>query len=106
MAAAQIVKKAAVIDKSYVLQQAQRMFEASASAAIGAPGEDGSEPAFDPKSANVASRFLDQIGRHVDVQAFKDTSDINISITVDGAISRLAQLDAPAIEGDYEVIEE
>lgn len=99
-AATKIVSKAAVIDKSYVLQQAHRMYEASANAAI---PEDG----FDPKAAAVAARFLDQVGRHVDVQAFKDTSDINVHITVDQAISRLAALDVPeAIEGEYEVIPE
>lgn len=100
MAAARVVQKIAVIDKGYVLQQAHRMYEASANAAI---PEDG----FDPKAAAVAARFLDQVGRHVDVQAFKDTSDINVHITVDQAISRLAALDVPeAIEGEYEVIPE
>lgn len=93
-----IVKETAVIDKRYVLQQAHRMFEASANAAIPA-GEDG---AFDHQAAGVAARFLDQIGRHRDVQAFKDDRDTNITITVDAAISRLAHGPVDVIEGDYE----
>ncbi len=97
LSAARVVQKAANIDKSYVLQQAHRMFEASANAAIPA-GEDA---AFDPKAANAAARFLDQIGRHVDVRAFAEQKDINLTITVDHALSQLG-----ALEGDYEVIED
>ena len=94
-AAAKIVRSAAVIDKTYVLQQAHRMYEASANAAT---GEE-----FDPKAANVASRFLDQLGRHVSVQAFKEQMDVNVSLSVDAAISRLEAQDV--IEGEYEALE-
>lgn len=93
--AARIVEKA-TIDKGYVLHQARRMYEASAEAAVS--GEE-----FDPKSANVASRFLDQVGRHVDVQAFKDQSDINLHVTLDTAIQRL---ESAVVEAEYEVIED
>jgi hypothetical protein len=98
LAASRIVQKAAVIDKSYVLQQAHRMFEASANAAIPA----GEDEAFDHQAAGVAARFLDQIGRHRDVQAFKDASDLNLHLTIDGAISHLAHAPVDVIEGDYE----
>jgi hypothetical protein len=94
-AAAKIVRKAAVIDKGYVLQEAHRMYEASANAAT---GDD-----FDPKAANVASRFLDQLGKHVDVQAFKEQHDVNITLSIDAAISRLEEMNA--MEGEYEVVD-
>jgi hypothetical protein len=93
MAAARTVKDISAIDKRYVLQQAVKLHEAAMKAT---DGEDG----FDPKAGNVASRALDQIGRHVDVQAFKDVSDVNINITLDAAIGRL-----DAIEGEFTEIE-
>jgi hypothetical protein len=85
---------APAIDKAYVLSKATKLFEAC---------ETALEAEFDPKAANVASRFLDQIGRHVDVQAFKDATDVNVHITVDQAIARL---ESQAIEADYEVIDD
>ncbi len=94
LSVARIVQKSAVIDKSYVLQAAHRMFEASAEAAV--------SQEFDPKAANAAARFLDQIGRHVDVRAFAEQKDINLTISVDSA---LAQLGGSTIEADYEVVD-
>jgi hypothetical protein len=85
---------APAIDKAYVLSKATKLFEAC---------ETALEAEFDPKAANVASRFLDQIGRHVDVQAFREAQDINVHITVDQAIARL---ESQAIEADYEVIDD
>ena len=93
MAAARVVQKAAVIDKSYVLQQAHRMFEASANAA-----DSG---AFDPKAANAAARFLDQIGRHVDVRAFAEQKDINLTISVDSALAQLGGATVEAIDVEW-----
>ena len=92
LSAARVVKEAAKIDKGYVLQQAVKLHEMAMTATDG--------EAFDPKAANVASRALDQIGRHVDVRAFSEQSDVNVHITVDHAISRLE-----AIEGDYSVVD-
>lgn len=97
---AEKITTAVAIDKVWVLQKAVAGYEISAANII---DENG---AFVGAAANAASRFLGQAGGHVDVQAWKDTRDINVSITVDRAISRLAQLDAPAIEGEYEVVEE
>jgi hypothetical protein len=56
------------------------------------------DEAFNP---NAAARALDMIGRHVDVQAFREAQDINVHITVDQAIARL---ESQAIEADYEVL--
>lgn len=97
--AARIVDKTAVIDAGYVKQQAHRMYVASAKAAVSE--DDDGNVAFDPKAANVAARFLEQVGNHRDVAAFTRQTDINISITVDQAIGRLARLDTEAIEADY-----
>jgi hypothetical protein len=85
---------APAIDKAYVLSKATKLFEAC---------ETALEAEFDAKAANVASRFLDQIGRHVDVQAFREAQDINVHITVDQAIARL---ESQAIEADYTDITE
>jgi hypothetical protein len=95
LAAAKLVEEVAVIDRRYVLQQAQRMYEASANAATG--------EGFDPKAANVASRFLDQIGKHANVRAFVEQHDVSINITIDQAIARLEEMNA--LEGEYAVID-
>jgi hypothetical protein len=100
LGAAKLVQEVVVIDKTYVLQQAYRMFEASAAAALGAPGQDGE---FDPKAANVASRFLDQLGRHANVRAFVEQHDVSITLSIDAAISRLEEM--TALEGEYAVID-
>ena len=85
---------AVAIDKSYVLRQSVTLHERCMS----------NDPAeFNP---NAAARALDMVGRHVDVQAFKDTSDINVHISIDSAIGRLDTLGQDAIEGDYEVVED
>jgi hypothetical protein len=97
LGAAKLVQEVAVIDKTYVLQQAYRMFEASAAAALGQDGE------FDPKAANVASRFLDQLGRHANVRAFVEQHDVSITLSIDAAISRLEEM--TALEGEYAVID-
>lgn len=101
-AAAMIVRSVAVIDKAYVRQEAYRMYEACASAAI-TEGDHG-KIVFDAKAATVASRFLEQLGKHVDIQAFKEVQDINVTVTVDAAIARLAAMDE-AIEANYAVID-
>lgn len=80
------------IDKAYVLKEAHRMYVASSDAATA--------ETFDPKAANVAARFLDQVGNHVDVGAFAKQTDVNINITLDAAIGRL-----DAIEGEFTEIE-
>lgn len=46
---------------------------------------------------------LELIGKHVSVQAFKEQLDVNVSLSVDAAISRLEAQDV--IEGDYGVLE-
>ena len=46
---------------------------------------------------------LELIGKHVSVQAFKEQLDVNVSLSVDAAISRLEA--QGVIEGDYGVIE-
>ena len=93
---AQRIIEKAPITKGYVLQQSVKLHELSMRHTV---DENGG---FVGSAAASAARALDQIGRHVDVQAFKDASDINVNITVDAAIAKLASLDVPAIEGEYE----
>jgi hypothetical protein len=93
---AQKVIEKAPITKGYVLQQSVKLHELSMANVLDESG------GFVGSAAASAARALDQIGRHVDVQAFKDASDINVNITVDAAIAKLASLDVPAIEADYE----
>ncbi len=45
---------------------------------------------------------LELIGKHVSVQAFKDQLDVNVSLSVDAAISRLET--QSMVEGDYAVL--
>ncbi|MGE0666902.1 MAG: hypothetical protein AB7O49_10140 [Sphingomonadales bacterium] len=97
-AAAALVRETTVIDKTYVLQETRLMYEASKRAAVGI-GEDGNV-VVDVKAANVASRFIDQLGKHVDVRAWSDQQDINLTVTVDSALSRLGSL---TLEGEYTV---
>jgi len=85
---ARMIEKVAV-DKAYVLDRAVKLHEACS--------EEGE--AFNP---NASARFLEMVGRHVDVQAFREAQDINVHITVDQAIARL---ESQAIEADYEVID-
>jgi len=85
--ATRVAEKVA-IDKAYVLARAVKMHEETAG--------------FQEYAASA--RFLEMVGRHKDIQAFKDASDVNVTITVDTAIARL-QAPVEAIEGDYEVIE-
>lgn len=87
--AAAKIESQPIVDKAYVLRRAQQLHERTT----------------DAEEYNASARFLEMCGRHVDVQAFKDTSDVNVHITVDSAISRLAQLDEPAIDGSCEVID-
>ena len=93
--AEKIIEKAP-ITKGYVLAQSVKLHELSMANVLDESG------GFVGSAAASAARALDQIGRHVDVQAFKDASDINVNITVDAAIAKLASLDVPAIEADYE----
>ena len=90
-----IIEKAP-ITKGYVLAQSVKLHELSMANVLDESG------GFVGSAAASAARALDQIGRHVDVQAFKDASDINVNITVDAAIAKLASLDVPAIDGEYE----
>lgn len=46
---------------------------------------------------------LELIGKHVSVQAFKEQVDVNVSLSIDAAISRLEA--QRVIEGDYDVVE-
>ncbi len=46
---------------------------------------------------------LEMIGKHVSVQAFKEQVDMNVSLSIDAAISRLEAMDV--IEGEYDVVE-
>jgi hypothetical protein len=78
-----------IIDKAYVLRQSVSLHERCMA----------EDEAFNP---NAAARALDMIGRHVDVQAFREAQDINVHITVDQAIARL---ESQAIDADYEVID-
>lgn len=87
--AAAKIENQPIVDKAYVLRRAQQLHERTT----------------DAEEYNASARFLEMCGRHVDVQAWKQDRDINVNITVDSAIARLAQLDAPVIEGDYEVID-
>tara|TARA_R110000868_G_scaffold87274_3_gene244226 strand:- start:1825 stop:2427 length:603 start_codon:yes stop_codon:yes gene_type:complete len=93
---AQRIIEKAPITKGYVLQQSVKLHELSMANVLDEGG------GFVGSAAASAARALDQIGRHVDVQAFKDASDINVNITVDAAIAKLASLDVPAIDGEYE----
>ena len=93
---AQRIIEKAPITKGYVLQQSVKLHELSMANVLDESG------GFVGSAAASAARALDQIGRHVDVQAFKDASDINVNITVDAAIAKLASLDVPAIDGEYE----
>lgn len=93
---AQKVIEKAPITKGYVLAQSVKLHELSMANVLDDNG------GFVGSAAQSAARALDQIGRHVDVQAFKDQSDTNITITVDQAISRLAHAPVEVIEGDYE----
>ena len=79
-----------IIDKAYVLRQSVSLHERCMA----------EDEAFNP---NAAARALDMIGRHVDVQAFREAQDINVHITVDQAIARL---ESQAIEADYTDITE
>jgi len=94
-AAARIVEEHVAIDKRHVLQNSARVFKASMAVV---------DAGYDAAAANAALRANDQMGGHVDVQAWKTTQDVNINVTLDDAIRRLESLDA-AIEGKYEVVE-
>jgi len=62
-------------DANRLLAEATELFESAKRAAI-EHGEDGSSP--DPAMYNAARGFLDTIGKHIDVQAFKERLDVNM----------------------------
>jgi len=62
-------------DADRLLAEAVELFESAKQAAI-EHGEDGSSP--DPAMYNAARALLDTIGKHIDVQAFKERLDVNM----------------------------
>jgi hypothetical protein len=90
----------AAISKQYVLAQSVKLHEISMRHTVDESG------GFVGSAAASAARALDQIGRHVDVQAFREAQDINVNITVDTAIARLARLGDTAIDADFEDVTE
>lgn len=76
-------------DADRLLAEATELFESAKRAAV-EHGEDGSSP--DPAMYNAARALLDTIGKHIDVQAFKERMDVNMQVdhadVIEEALSR------------------